>query len=839
MSDFRVFISYAKKDTRNLALALDEAIDSIEGLQSWVDRQLQRGRSWARDIEKQIDSCDLFVVLLSPDVNREPTETVDESFVITEIHRARYVCKPRKQILPVMVKPTPPPIEIGTTQYLDVSNKNLEDAVAEILEDVCIYAKVESPRQRYRRLVEKAAIENYSEDTLRKHTTGEEGIRKEQLYDAVYSSLRELGSEIQAVFNFLPSRNNIRFDTGQEEAKYLETVITRYEVCEQRWEQLQQGTEPFLDQGNVEFQRKSDEIIGALKVLKEQLKIEAIRIDGVVEKEIQKGKEREEQLYKNLDRNLIQLKREIESIASFLPSQIDTIFQSGADEKKYLEPLIARYRDCVERWEQLQVQAEPFNWKREIQKQIREINLALSDLKQLLEIDIQLAEEHDRQDRDNSYPLLSTRDRINAYRELVYHEALTDHETRASKLLHEASIADETAKELLSRWFKERDKQTWKAYIHALYKHSNIMIEHARLEYETPYLEPLADSDYERLISSESEYIPATIVKGNDKYPSLRKDFDKKLKEQSVQMAKAISDTMPNHKLKPYNPISWIIYVLWTLFSPNKFVAHELVFGDANLYDLATSINTNISLPDTINEYYKANPKEVYTSVRPTLKAIVLLQILILLLIPILSIQLDIVVTNHIPTYLPPILWGIGGVVLFILLFNLWFANWFLDVVTGSLLGILVIVVALNTLGNIIAFIIIFLLILLTFQTISIPVRSGTDRVNSLWERTLSVILNFMIFIFSFTFFGAEAYDFFYSLSAEGTSEIVKMLFGFVGFVFIGGITAIVMWFTALIILSIDLTNNYPVKSPFIFTALSLGLRIVGLVYLAQIYLFS
>jgi formylglycine-generating enzyme required for sulfatase activity len=151
MSDFRVFISYAKVDTRELAIALDDAIGSVEGLSSWVDRELRRGTSWAREIELQIDACDLFVVLLSPDVNRKSTEEIDESFVITEIHRARYISKPRKPILPVMAQLTPPPIEIGTTQYLDVTQMSLGEALTAIVEDVCEFAGIESPRQKWER----------------------------------------------------------------------------------------------------------------------------------------------------------------------------------------------------------------------------------------------------------------------------------------------------------------------------------------------------------------------------------------------------------------------------------------------------------------------------------------------------------------------------------------------------------------------------------------------------------------------------------------------------------------------------------------------------------------
>lgn len=147
MTDFKIFISYAKKDTRDLALALDEAIDATPGLTAWVDRELLRGVSWAREIEREIDTCDLFVVLLSPDVSREASPTVDESFVVKELQRALYINKPRKPVLPVMAQPTKPPIEIGTAQYLDVTQMSQAQAVAETMAEIRALAALDSDDQ--------------------------------------------------------------------------------------------------------------------------------------------------------------------------------------------------------------------------------------------------------------------------------------------------------------------------------------------------------------------------------------------------------------------------------------------------------------------------------------------------------------------------------------------------------------------------------------------------------------------------------------------------------------------------------------------------------------------
>ena len=56
------------------------------------------------------------IVLISEDINREPDDKQDMSFVINEIHHAR---KRRKKILPLLVQDTDIPLEINTLEYID------------------------------------------------------------------------------------------------------------------------------------------------------------------------------------------------------------------------------------------------------------------------------------------------------------------------------------------------------------------------------------------------------------------------------------------------------------------------------------------------------------------------------------------------------------------------------------------------------------------------------------------------------------------------------------------------------------------------------------------------
>jgi hypothetical protein len=54
-----IFISYAKKDTRDLAIWLADSINDIPGLTAWMDRSLEVGGEWTSQIEEEIDRCDL------------------------------------------------------------------------------------------------------------------------------------------------------------------------------------------------------------------------------------------------------------------------------------------------------------------------------------------------------------------------------------------------------------------------------------------------------------------------------------------------------------------------------------------------------------------------------------------------------------------------------------------------------------------------------------------------------------------------------------------------------------------------------------------------------------
>lgn len=126
-----VFISYAKKDTRDLALSLADVLNAVDRLTVWVDRSLRAGRSWELQIQAEIDRCDAMVVLYSPDINRHK-DGHPESYVLTEIAYAKYTLN--KLIIPIMAQTTTPPMALTMEHYIDytIASVKLSDLVDEI-----------------------------------------------------------------------------------------------------------------------------------------------------------------------------------------------------------------------------------------------------------------------------------------------------------------------------------------------------------------------------------------------------------------------------------------------------------------------------------------------------------------------------------------------------------------------------------------------------------------------------------------------------------------------------------------------------------------------------------
>ncbi|MAU09406.1 MAG: hypothetical protein CL607_06270 [Anaerolineaceae bacterium] len=134
----KIFISYAKKDAREIALALADALAEVDGLEVWIDRSLRAGRSWELQIQQQIDDCDVMIVLYSPDINRHKLGQ-PESYVLTEIAYAKYTAK--KPIIPVMAIQTDALISLTMEHYIDFT---ISGVISKLVEALCSELEIAS-----------------------------------------------------------------------------------------------------------------------------------------------------------------------------------------------------------------------------------------------------------------------------------------------------------------------------------------------------------------------------------------------------------------------------------------------------------------------------------------------------------------------------------------------------------------------------------------------------------------------------------------------------------------------------------------------------------------------
>ncbi len=139
-----IFISYAKKDTRQLALSLADALNALADVTAWVDRSLRAGKAWELQIQAEIDRCDVMVVLYSPDINRHKNGE-PESYVLTEIAYAKWTA--HKPIIPVMVQRTDPPISLTLEHYIDftLAELTLDELTAALCAEMGIALPVPAP----------------------------------------------------------------------------------------------------------------------------------------------------------------------------------------------------------------------------------------------------------------------------------------------------------------------------------------------------------------------------------------------------------------------------------------------------------------------------------------------------------------------------------------------------------------------------------------------------------------------------------------------------------------------------------------------------------------------
>ena len=103
-----IFISYSHKDT-TYAHGLAEHLRNMS-FDTWIDERLDYGSQWPHEIQRQLDSCDAFILIMTP-------RSFASDWVQSELQRAKRKLKP---IFPLLLEGDEPWLSVESTQYYDV-----------------------------------------------------------------------------------------------------------------------------------------------------------------------------------------------------------------------------------------------------------------------------------------------------------------------------------------------------------------------------------------------------------------------------------------------------------------------------------------------------------------------------------------------------------------------------------------------------------------------------------------------------------------------------------------------------------------------------------------------
>jgi formylglycine-generating enzyme required for sulfatase activity len=111
-----IFISYSHKDT-DYAHALAENLQSL-GFDVWIDERLDYGSQWPQELQKRLDTCSAFILIMSP-------RSYTSEWVQSELQRAKRKSKP---VFPLLLEGDEPWLAVESTQYFDVRGDVLPDS---------------------------------------------------------------------------------------------------------------------------------------------------------------------------------------------------------------------------------------------------------------------------------------------------------------------------------------------------------------------------------------------------------------------------------------------------------------------------------------------------------------------------------------------------------------------------------------------------------------------------------------------------------------------------------------------------------------------------------------
>ena len=111
-----IFIRYSHKDT-TYAHGLANQLRNI-GFDIWMDERLDYGSQWPLEIQKQLDACAAFIIVMTP-------RAFASEWVQSELQRAKRKLKP---IFPLLLEGDEPWLSVESTQYYDVRDASFPDA---------------------------------------------------------------------------------------------------------------------------------------------------------------------------------------------------------------------------------------------------------------------------------------------------------------------------------------------------------------------------------------------------------------------------------------------------------------------------------------------------------------------------------------------------------------------------------------------------------------------------------------------------------------------------------------------------------------------------------------
>lgn len=110
-----IFVSYSHRDTEYA----HRFADHLQGMgfEVWIDERLDYGSTWPQELQKQLDSCDAFIVVMT-------TRSFESEWVQNELNRAKRL---RKPIYPLLLEGSGPWLSVESTQFVDVRDGSFPD----------------------------------------------------------------------------------------------------------------------------------------------------------------------------------------------------------------------------------------------------------------------------------------------------------------------------------------------------------------------------------------------------------------------------------------------------------------------------------------------------------------------------------------------------------------------------------------------------------------------------------------------------------------------------------------------------------------------------------------